>query len=115
MLDLLTGPGIEAASVTPESFYAQHARLRVEGTWTASELNQLLQSAAPAELSLVSLEVQDAEQSGSLWPWQGPLRPRLAIAVAWRPPPAAETEGEDKDLPGAPLAPPENDRDKAPS
>lgn len=94
VLDLLSGPGIEAASVIPESFYPQHARLRVEGPWTASELNQLLHSAAPAELELVSLEVQDAEKTGSLWPWQGPLRPRLALAVAWRPPPAKSPADE---------------------
>ncbi|MEE3326163.1 MAG: hypothetical protein VX252_02420 [Myxococcota bacterium] len=86
ILDLLAQPGIEAASVVPESFYAQHARLRVEGAWTPSELNRLLHSAAPAELSLTSVAVQDAEESNTLWPWQASLRPRLALAVSWRPP-----------------------------
>lgn len=85
VLALLTGPGIQASSVMPEAFEAQNARLRVTGAWTASELNDLLHSAAPEELDLVSLEVQDAEKPESLWPWQGPLRPRLALAVAWTP------------------------------
>ena len=114
VLELLAGPGIEAASVTPEAFYSQHARIRVEGAWTATELDRLLQSAAPDDLDLVSLEVQDAEESGSVWPWQGPLRPRLAIAVAWRPPPEPETEGGGPDIPQAALPPSEKEREKPP-
>jgi len=86
VLDLLTGPGIQASSVVPEAFQARNARLRVTGAWTASELNDLLHSAAPDELNLVPLEVQDAEKPETLWPWQGPLRPRLALAVSWTPP-----------------------------
>ncbi|MAI25465.1 MAG: hypothetical protein CMN75_05485 [Spirochaeta sp.] len=117
VLELLAGPGIEAASVTPEAFYSQHARIRVEGAWTASELNRLLQAAAPAELNLVTLEVQDAEEAGNLSPWQGPLRPRLAISAAWRPPPAAQEEGgvmNLEDLPEPLPATPGTDLDKAP-
>ena len=109
VLDLLRGPGIQASSVVPEAFQAQNARLRVSGAWTASELNDLLHSAAPAELNLVSLEVQDADHSENLWPWQGPLRPRLALAVGWSPPAApaskASADGQATVPPSEPNGP----------
>ena len=104
VLDLLAGPGIQASSVVPEAFQAQNARLRVSGAWTASELNDLLHSAAPAELSLEVLEVLDAEKTEGLWPWSGPLRPRLALAVGWRPPEESTSTPAEGGQSGAPLS-----------
>ncbi|MFP6639398.1 MAG: hypothetical protein VCC04_04070 [Myxococcota bacterium] len=94
VVDLLLDPAVAAAVVTPESFEAGRIQLRVEGEWNASELSERLQSAAPAELVLVPLEIENAEEADGFWTWGGVVRPRLALAVGVRESPGEAPEGQ---------------------
>ena len=121
VLDLLTQPAVAAAVVTPESFEGGRVQLRVEGDWSASELSERLQAAAPSELTLVPLEIVDAQEAAGFWTWGNAPRPKLALAVRWRAVPEKPAEGETAPLeeglgseggrearpaPGRPSAPP---------
>ena len=94
VVDLLMDPAVAAALVTPESFEAGRIQLRVEGEWNASELSERLQGAAPAELVLVPLEIENAEAADGFWTWGGVVRPRLALAVGLRESPGEASEGQ---------------------
>ncbi|MFL2935208.1 MAG: hypothetical protein ACJZ7Z_00640, partial [Myxococcota bacterium] len=92
MIDLLKGPTIQAATVIPEAFAQRRAELRVEGTWSASELETLIYSGVPSNLSLVTLEVNDGEAASPLWPWETSSGPKLSLRVGWAPPVEEEME-----------------------
>ena len=85
-------PSIDAAAVTTESFERDRVQLRVEGDWSASELNTRLRAVAPSEFGIETLSVDDGLAKAGLWNWAPAPRPKLSVAIRRTPAPAS---GED--------------------
>jgi hypothetical protein len=92
LIELLESDAVGAVSVSPLELARDRLVLHVEAEWGATELLERLLGAAPDDLRIRALEVDDFEPSGGGWRLErGPAR--LVISVQWTGPPAGDEAG----------------------
>lgn len=84
LVEALESPGVGATRIDPRDFEAGRARVRVEGEWGARELLERLLAAAPPNLRLRPLEVEDRPPDDDRWGHEAG-RQLLVLAASWTP------------------------------
>jgi hypothetical protein len=95
---LVQSERVGAASAEPREFERGRALLRVQAEWGARELLERLLAAAPPEMRITPIDVEEPspdELDG--WDRNAPAVGSLVIEVSWTPPPSEDGEGEQPD------------------
>ena len=93
LVRLLRSPGVGAAAVTPRELERGRVVLSVQGEWDAAGLLERLLAAAPAELQITPIRVQDAaalDSSGAPGAGSGG---ELVVSLRYTPPEPSEAAG----------------------
>jgi hypothetical protein len=92
LVALVQSDRVGAAAVDPREYERGRALLRVEAEWGASELLERLLAAAPPQLRITPVEVDEDRGTDDVWA-QAPGRSTLVVEVEWTPPPDPDADG----------------------